>query len=78
MSAETIQTPPVVAIRWDDATRGISLNVDMAQARNPLFVISLLDMARRVCEDQIKLSQLAQMQQAAQDQEIARKIMRSN
>ncbi len=69
---------PAIHVGWDGVNQGVQLGFDKTQFRSWDFIICVLEMAKAQAEDRrrIGLAQQAQMQmmQAAQDQELRRRL----
>ena len=67
-------TQPAVVIGWDGEKQGVAITLDPAQVKNWSFAKALLLMAVEVAEQQIKVAQVAGMQQAMIEQQQAQQL----
>lgn len=73
---------PAVAIYFNPEIQGVEVKVDQDTVHNWDYTLALLGMAQRAVEATMRHQQAAAMQMAmqeqAQNQQLARKVLRSN
>lgn len=67
---EATQGKPAISIRWNQEAQAVGLEFDKEQIQHWSMVRMLLTEAMQICESQVKMAMLAQMQaQQAQAQQ---------
>lgn len=82
MDTNGIPKQPAILLFWDEASQSVQVQTNPAQIKNLAFAKALLDQAAEAVGQQVRFQSAAMMQRMAEEQAenqaLARKVLRSN
>lgn len=69
---------PAVVVYWDAVNQNPTVSFDRNQVKHWLFVKSLLSMAKDAVDHQMKMDQVAALQQRQQDRVLTQKLLQTH